>query len=82
MNHDRRKQLATIADQLHALRISIENVQFEEQESLTWRRHYDDNPAMEVAAEQMTTALVCIDDAVRALEDAQEEFHTSQIACP
>jgi hypothetical protein len=76
MNHKRRKQLAALADQLHALRISIENVQFEEQESLIWRRHYDDSPAMELPVEHMSTALICIDDAVRALEDAQEEFHT------
>lgn len=81
MNHGRRKQLATIADQLHELRISIENVQFEEQESLTWRRHYDDSPTMELPTEHISTALVCIDDAVRALEEAQEAFPILRITC-
>lgn len=75
MSKARRKQLAEIAEQRQELRDRIEQLQEEEQEG------YDNLPeslqqgergqAMELATEQMGTALDSIDNAVQALEEAQ-----------
>jgi hypothetical protein len=75
MNKDHPKQLAEVAGQLQELRERIEQLQYEEQESLKnlsrCPQHGDVELAMEQAAEQIGTALDSIDEAAYVLEKAQ-----------
>ena len=75
MNKARRRQMTDIADQLQELRDQIETVQAEEQaafdnlpESL---QEGERGQAMEMATEQMGTAMDSLEEALQALEEAR-----------